>query len=296
MAGLNEAGYLDVFLKQRPAAAAVADLDSRLRDIVERGARAWPHLAFDPRRMVANLARLVGDEVVAGLSDLYVEDFALASACMEKLPGAVAEFERVCGGAIAAAVARIDHSPELHDEVRQVLWQRLFVGGTGQTPRIESYAGRGPLAGWVAVAAQRVALDLRRERARTVAPDPVADDLLPADEHPEADYLRMRYKREFEAAVRDALEALPDRDRLLLRLTTVSGLSHEQIAHIYKVNQSTVSRWISRARSEVLDVTERSMCDKLGVPRDEFLSLAGLLVSRIDVSISRVLESSSSED
>ena len=170
--------------------------------------------------------------------------------------------------------------------------QRLFVGGTGQAPRIESYAGRGPLAGWVAVAAQRVALDLRRESARAAASDPVADDLLLADEHPEADYLRMRYKREFEAAVREALEALPDRDRLLLRLTTVSGLSHEQIAHIYKVNQSTVTRWISRARSEVLEVTERSVCEKLGVPREEFLSLAGLLVSRIDVSISRVLESS----
>jgi RNA polymerase sigma-70 factor, ECF subfamily len=295
MSGSNEAAYRDAFLKQRPAAAEVADLETRLRDIVARGARAWPQLAFDPRRMVTNLARLVGDDVVAGLNDLYVEDFALASACMEKLPGAVTEFDRVCGAAIAAAVARIDRSPELHDEVRQLLWQRLFVGGTDQAPRIESYAGRGPLAGWAAVAAQRVALDLRRESARAAASDPVADDVLPADKHPEADYLRMRYKREFEAAVRDALEALPDRDRLLLRLTTVSGLSHEQIAHIYKVNQSTVSRWISRARSEVLEVTERSVCDRLGVPRDEFLSLAGLLVSRIDLSISRVLEKSSED-
>ena len=292
MAGSNEAGYRDAFLKHRPAAAGVGELESRLRDIVGRGARAWPQLAFDPLHMITNLARVVGDDVDAGLKDLFVEDFALASACMEKAPGAVAEFERACGAAITAAVARIDRSPELHDEVRQVLWQRLFVGGTGQAPRIESFAGRGSLAGWAAVAAQRVALDLRRERARTAASDPVADDLLPADEHPEADYLRMRYKREFEAAVRDALEALPDRDRLLLRLTTVSGLSHEQIAQIYKVNQSTVSRWITRARSEVLEVTERSVCDKLGVPRDEFLSLAGLLVSRIDVSISRVLESS----
>jgi RNA polymerase sigma-70 factor (ECF subfamily) len=95
--------------------------------------------------------------------------------------------------------------------------------------------------------------------------------------------------------VRDALAALPDRDRLLLRLTTVSGLSHEQIANIYKVNQSTVSRWIARARSEVLETTERSVCRKLGVARDEFLSLAGLLVSRIDLSISRVLETTPAE-
>jgi RNA polymerase sigma-70 factor len=103
----------------------------------------------------------------------------------------------------------------------------------------------------------------------------------------------MRYKSEFEEAVRDALAALPDRDRLLLRLTTVSGLSHEQIATIYKVNQSTVSRWIAKARADVLEATQQSVCQKLGVQRDEFMSLAGLLVSRIDLSISRVLETSS---
>jgi RNA polymerase sigma-70 factor (ECF subfamily) len=133
---------------------------------------------------------------------------------------------------------------------------------------------------------------LRKAATRAAGSDPDVDQLLPTDEHPEVDYLRMRYKSEFEEAVRDALAALPDRDRLLLRLTAVSGMSHEQIANIYKVNQSTVSRWIARARAEVLEATERSVCRKLGVKRDEFMSLAGLLVSRIDLSISRVLETS----
>lgn len=292
MAGSNDAAYSRAFLTHRPAAAGLADLEPRLRDIIGRGVRAWPQLSFDPLRLVTNLGRVIGDDVDAALNDIYAEDVALASACSANVPGAMAEFERLCGAAVTAAVARIDHSPELRDEVRQVLWQRLFVGGADQVPRIASYAGRGPLAGWVAVAAQRVALDMRRDSARVVASDPVADDLLPTEAHPEADYLRMRYKHEFEAAVREALAALPDRDRLLLRLTTVSGLSHEQIAAIYKVNGSTVTRWISRARSEVLEVTERSVCDKLGVARDEFLSLAGLLLSRIDVSISRVLQAS----
>jgi RNA polymerase sigma-70 factor (ECF subfamily) len=73
-----------------------------------------------------------------------------------------------------AAVARVDRSPELRDEVRQILWQRLFVGTGAAAPRILSYAGRGPLAGWVAVAAQRIALDLRRDAARAVASDPDA--------------------------------------------------------------------------------------------------------------------------
>lgn len=295
MAGSKEPAHAELFLRERPGAGDPAALEGRLAEIVDRSVRAWPDLAIDPVRLVVHLARVVGDDVGQGLAELFVEDFALGIACADNQPGALTHVERLCGGAIDAAVARIDRSPELRDEVRQTLWQRLFVGTPDHAPRILSYAGRGPLAGWVAVAAQRIALDLRRAATRLAGGDPRADQLLPSEEHPEVDYLRMRYKPEFEAAVRDALAALPDRDRLLLRLTTVSGLSHEQIAGIYKVNQSTVTRWIARARAEVLEATERSVCGKLGVQRDEFMSLAGLLVSRIDLSISRVLETSSQE-
>jgi len=291
MVGSNQPVWAELFLRERPDAGDPDALQARLAPIVDRALRGWPDLPINPAHLVVQLARVIGDDVGHGLGELYAEDFALALACLDNLPGALNHVDRLCGPAVDAAVARIDRSAELRDEVRQTLWQRLFVGTPGQAPRILSYAGRGPLVGWVAVAAQRIALDLRRAATRA-AGDPDVDEVLPADDHPEVDYLRMRYKSEFEAAVRDALAALPDRDRLLLRLTTVSGLSHEQIANIYKVNQSTVSRWIAKARGDVLDATERAVCRKLGVKRDEFMSLAGLLVSRIDLSISRVLETS----
>ncbi|HXU06601.1 MAG TPA: sigma-70 family RNA polymerase sigma factor [Polyangia bacterium] len=295
MAGSKEPAYAELFLRERPGTVDPAILEPRLREMAEKATRAWPDLAIDPARFVIHLARVSGDDFAQGLAEVFAEDLALGLACVEQAPGALMHVERLCGPAIDAAVARIDRSPELRDEVRQTLWQRLFVGTPGQAARILSYAGRGPLVGWIAVAAQRIALDLRRAATRAAGSDPVADQLLPSEDHPEVDYLRNRYKTEFEAAVRDALAALPDRDRLLLRLTTVSGLSHEQIAAIYKVNQSTVTRWISHARAEVLEATERIVCGKLGVQRDEFMSLAGLLVSRIDLSISRVLETSSPE-
>ena len=53
---------------------------------------------------------------------------------------------------------------------------------------------------------------------------------------------------------------------LLLKLTIVSGLSHEQLANIYSVNQSTVTRWIARARETVLEETERRVCAALRMP------------------------------
>jgi RNA polymerase sigma-70 factor (ECF subfamily) len=292
MGGSNPGELAALFERERPGAPVPVDLGERLAAIAARAVAAWPELPIDPGRIVTQLARVVGEDVSRDLSDLHVEDFALGVACVDQLPAALTVVDRLCGPSIAAAVARVDRSRELHDEVRQVLWQRLFVGTPAQAPRILSYAGRGPLAGWIAVAAQRIALDLRRDAARAAGSDPDAEQLLPSSDHPEAEYLRLRYRAEFETAVSEALRALPDRDRLLLRLATVSGLTHEQIANIYKVNQSTVTRWIARARDEVLESTERVMCGRLGVPRTEFRSLAGLLLSRIDLSVSRVLATS----
>ena len=294
MAAAREPELARFFAGARPSVRLPADLEGRLRTIVAQAARAWPELAIDGVRLVEAIARTIGDDVDSGLGDLYIGDLALASACADGAPNALAHCDRLCAGAIAAAVARVDRSADLRDEVRQILWQRIFVGTEVQAPRIQSYAGRGPLAAWVAVAAQRVALDLRRSEARTGG-DPLVDELLPVHEHPEVDYLRTRYKAEFEAAVQEALGGLPDRDRLLLKLTIVSGLSHEQLANIYSVNQSTITRWIARARAQVLEATEREVCAKLRLPPGEFRSLAGLLVSRLDLSISRVLDTPSSE-
>jgi RNA polymerase sigma-70 factor (ECF subfamily) len=295
MAGASEPQLAGIYARTSPSERLPADLESRLRAIVARVAQAWPDLTIDSTRLIESIARAAGDDVEAGLAALYVEDLALAAACAGGAPNALAHCERLCAGAIAAAVARVDRSADLRDEVRQILWQRIFVGTAGKSPRIQSYAGRGPLAAWVAVAAQRVALDLRRSEARMAGLDPRADEILPANQHPEIDYLRTKYKAEFEAAVREALAGLPDRDRLLLKLTIVSGLSHEQLANIYSVNQSTITRWIARAREQVLDATEREVCSKLGMPPGEFRSLAGLLVSRLDLSISRVLDTPRSD-
>jgi RNA polymerase sigma-70 factor (ECF subfamily) len=282
----------EVFLRERPGQPPPRDLEARLQAVVARGRDAWPELGFDPIHLVGRLAIVVGADVETELAELHAEDFALGIACLERRTGALAALDRVCGGAVTAAIARIDRSRELHDEVRQILWQRLFVGTPEQAPRILSYAGRGPLAAWIAVAAQRIALDLRRDAVRNMGSEPEMESVLYAPDHPEVDYLRTRYRGEFEQAVRAALAALPDRDRLLLRLTAVSGLSHEQVAAVYGVNQSTVSRWIAKVRAQVLKATADEFCGKLGVPEAEFRTLADMFMSQIDLSISRVLAAS----
>ena len=250
MAGSKEPALAELFLGERPGAGDPAVLEAQLQEIVDKAKRVWPDLAIDPARLVVQLARVIGDDVAQGLSELYAEDFALGLACVDQVPGRADAARQ----AVRAASSMRRWRASIAARSCATRFGRRCGSDCSSARRDRrraslSYAGRGPLAGWAAVAAQRIALDMRRAATRAGGSDPDVDQLLPTDDHPEVDYMRMRYKTEFEDAVRDALAALPDRDRLLLRLTAVSGLSHEQIANIYKVNQSTVSRWIARARA-----------------------------------------------
>ena len=71
---------------------------------------------------------------------------------------------------------------------------------------------------------------------------------------PELAYLKERYRDAFTDALSAAVSALSDRDRTLLRLYHVDGLSLEAMAALYRVHLSTVSRWLTCARENVAEV------------------------------------------
>ena len=140
--------------------------------------------------------------------------------------------------------------------------------------------------------AQRAALLwLRRERTRaTVAvragfePPPGADT--PVD----AGLFRDRYLDDFETSLKEALGRAPEQDRAVLRLHMVNNVSVEKIGKMLGVAQSTASRWLAKARENVLADLKGTLQQRLGIASAEIESLAGLLASRLDLSMSRILK------
>ena len=106
---------------------------------------------------------------------------------------------------------------------------------------------------------------------------------------PELVYAKQRYRAEFEQAMTDALVVLGDRERLLLKLHLVSGRSVESIGKMYGVSQATASRWLKSARETLSDEVTRLLRGRLHASPDELASLAGVVASQIDLSISRLL-------
>jgi len=144
---------------------------------------------------------------------------------------------------------------------------------------------------WVAVCAQRVAVDHRRRGERhDVAPEPPSSAATEQD--PESHYAKRSYGRVFEAALATALSRMPARERVVLRLWLYERLSMERIGAIYGVNVSTVSRWLTRARENLSVDVETLVRDRLGVTDVEFASLSRLVRSQLDETVLRDLQRS----
>lgn len=176
------------------------------------------------------------------------------------------------------------------DEVKQLVRAKLLVREPNGVARVEEYAGQGRMAGLVQVVATREALTLlrrgRREEER--ASEDVEMDLAgPMD--PGLDALKAKYRSAFRAAFAEAVGTLTPKERNLLRMHLLGGVTLEQLATVHGVHRASIVRWLKDARDAVLERTRAALGKTMGVRADELSSLHALAESRLDASIERLL-------
>jgi RNA polymerase sigma-70 factor (ECF subfamily) len=267
-------------------------LEAVLRDILVSAMAAWPALEVSEEVFLPYLAaRLPADsEVERALLEVKAADLYLACACVQGDRRAVAALETTYFPDIQAALARRDPGCGQLEDVKQNLYQKLFLADGEQPPKIGKYSGRGDLRSWLCVTAVREAIDLLRRVQRELPLDDGAlMDLAAPDEDQELHYLKRLYREQFKEAFQAALSALSSRERTLLRYSLLDGLNIDQIGAIYSVHRATVARWIARARETLLGETRRILMERLRVDRTELESIMRLIQSRFDVSIQHFL-------
>jgi RNA polymerase sigma-70 factor (ECF subfamily) len=253
-------------------------------DAYDRGRAAWPAVLLDRRRFEARLAELGGDA-------RYAEDLYLATACAASLPAALAAFERAFLVDVPLFIARIDSSPQVVADLQQALREHLLVAPVGQRPRIAEYSGRGPLRGWLRVTAVRKLHHLRRHDKPTAALESVAlDQLTASGPDPERALMEARHRRDFEQALRSALQALTSLDRALLRLHVVDGRSIDELCLMHGVHRATVARRLQRLKQRIFDDAIELVGLRLNINADETESLLDAVRSHIDVSLTPLYE------
>jgi RNA polymerase sigma-70 factor (ECF subfamily) len=144
----------------------------------------------------------------------------------------VRKYERPVLSTIYRYVGDRAAAEDLAQEVFLKVWRRA-----------KSFRGKSSFSTWLYRIAVNQCLNFRKKRARVknvpldeslVADDPEPDERLDAD---------MKA-----AAVRDAVDELPGRQRMALILSKFEGRSYREIAEIMKTSTSSVESLIFRAR------------------------------------------------
>jgi RNA polymerase sigma-70 factor (ECF subfamily) len=116
--------------------------------------------------------------------------------------------------------------------------------------RIERYAGRGDLRGWVRAVAVRATWRLAALDAGAALDEELAgalvDDAIVAA-------LRERHADELARALAEGLEALTARQRTVLRLAFLDGLSIDVVGRTFAVPRATAAGWVAAAREALFE-------------------------------------------
>jgi RNA polymerase sigma-70 factor (ECF subfamily) len=274
-----------------------AEVDERLGELFEQGRAAWPALAPGAEAFVRHVARHAPEPGAphAHLAGLHGADLYLACACEARVKGALEAFQAAHGAAIDAALRGLGLPAAQRDEVRQALWEKLFVGREGAPPKIGHYAGRGPLGGWARAAALRTAHNaLRKAKQDRLAPAGPRDVAAPAGApDPELAFLKVHYRDEVQRALKEALAGLEADERNVLRLSFLDGLTVDQIAAVYGVHRATAARWAARGRAALLRHTRELLGRRLRVDAAEVEGIIGLVRSQLDVTLQSLFRAAS---
>ena len=273
--------------RQARGLAATTDLELKLEALLGRARADFPRLVVGDDAFL----RFVAERASGPLDELPAGELLLACASASGQAAALEALEERYFARLAPSIARVDASPAFADEVRQVLREKLFVAVGGAAPRHASFTGQGPLLSWLRAAAVRTALNLKRPGRREESAEDEALEVLPlAGPDPELALMREHHRPVFQAAFRGALAELSARERTLIKLQTLDGLSLERIGAIYGVNKSTVSRWSARALELLVDGTRRRVSEQLSLDTGELESLLRLVRSGLELSVSALLD------
>ena len=276
-----------------PQETGSPELTAFLDEAFRAAQRRWPGVQLAPPAYAAHMGSIAPDEgdLVEALKRVHSDDLFLACACAAGDQAALRAFEAEIMPRAAVAIARVDPSSQFIDDICGDLRVRLLVAND-RPPEILRYLGRGPLAHWVQVVAMRLGKSNKRRKPKEIAMDlPQVMDTLLADDPEIAPFAR-QLREPFAEVFAEALQDLTHRERNILRLYLVDGVSAEAIGKMYRVHRATVARWITRARETVHCGTRRCLAEAVKLDGTSFESVVGLMWDGLDLSLATWLGAS----
>lgn len=245
---------LEAFLRESGSAwQTVPALEALLRRKLSEAARTFPGVRFDERVSGAALGRALRGAAPEVLEALPV-DVVLAGAALAGEPAAVAALDALIVSEARQAAQHLRAGPAFADELAQQVRQRVLAP---PAPKLADYTGRGSLKKWLRASATRLGINLAsfegRHRSEADDDDEALGQLQTSAATPELAVLKAEAAEHFKEALKVAFSKLTPKDRNLLRLYFLDGVSSAQLAQTYGTHRVTVTRWLASARAQVVD-------------------------------------------
>jgi RNA polymerase sigma-70 factor (ECF subfamily) len=265
-------------------ASSAPNLDAALDKARDR----WPSVRFDATPLWAVLRRHAID-VDNLLERAEFPSVLLAAACLDDNGAALVVFDDMLKVAVEAVARRMKLDPDRASEVSQRLRDKLLTGRGRTEPKLATYEASGPLGSWLRVCAAREALMIARSESKVTPLEDKLEDALEPLFDPELQLLKADGRDALKAAFQQAFGELSARQKTLLAQTLLDGLTLRQVGRIHGVDASTVSRWLGKARDQLLTRTRALMTGRVDVDGRDFEEIVDLVRSQLDLSISRML-------
>ena len=172
----------------------------------------------------------------------------------------------------------LGRSPDLED-LGETIWIDLFLLDKSGQSRIASYDGRSSLATWLRVVVSNRVINERQRRSLAASNiDAIPEPADPgAHRDVEAGVVHERYYEMILWAFKRSLGILSDRETLIVLLRYDQGLQLGEIARLFSVHQSTITRQLDRVVDRLRNDVTALLASQYGLNRaqvDECLSAA----------------------
>ncbi len=235
----------------------------------------------------AAAARWVSSRFKGAALDASVGDLTLVWAALEGRATALAEVDRLIEGLSKRAAGRAIEPAELAQRVRT----RLLVAARGAEARLGTYDGRGRFKSWLWTAVKLELLQATRGAGQAPAEELDAlTHLATSDPSPEARARSKKDSRLVSKSLQVALEALDAKERTLLRMRFVDGVSTEELGRAFSVHRTTAQRWIEAAQARLLAAMRVHLGREARLEADDVDALVNDVAQSISLRLSQVLK------
>lgn len=218
--------------------------------------------------------------------EIVPADLAFVWAVLQGNAAALMEIDELIEGLSRRAAGRAIEPSELAQRVRT----RLLVAPQGKVARLSTYDGRGKLKSWLWTATKLELLQATRGMGQAPAEDIEAFGHLAGNERtPEANARSKKDTKLVSDALRDALALLQPRERTLLRMRFVDGVSTEELGRMFQVHRTTAQRWIEAAQATIMAAMRAQLEKQARLGRSDVDSLVGEVAQSISLRLSQVL-------